>query len=96
MRTDASGYVIVSLHVQPNAARTEIVGLYGDALKVKLAAPPADGRANACLTEFLADLLGVARADVRLIGGAASRRKLVRVAGVSPAAVQKLRQLATA
>ncbi len=95
LRTDASGDIILTLHVQPNAARTEIVGCHGDALKVKLAAPPADGRANACLTGFLADLLGVTRADVKLVGGAASRRKLVRVAGVAPSALERLRRLGT-
>ena len=94
LRTDAAGAIVLALHVQPNAARTELVGRHGDALKVKLAAPPADGKANACLVEFLSGLLEVTRADVKLLGGATSRRKLVRVSAVAPSALEKLRRLA--
>ncbi len=93
LRTDAAGNLVLALHVQPNAARTAIVGRHGDALKVKLAAPPADGKANACLMEYLAILLDVPRADVTLIAGAASRRKLVRVTGAAVSALEELRRL---
>lgn len=93
LRADAAGNVVLALHVQPNAARTAIIGCHGDALKLKLAAPPADGKANACLVEYLATLLDVPRADVTLIAGAASRRKFVRVTGVAASALEKLRRL---
>jgi len=53
--------------VQPNARRSEIVGLYGDSLKIKIAAVPEDGKANAELISFLAEVLGIARANVMLI-----------------------------
>jgi len=72
------------LHVQPRAARTEVVGPHGDAVKVRLAAPPVDGAANAALVRFLAERLGVPRHAVRLVGGAAGRRKVVEVDGLDP------------
>lgn len=76
--------VMLRLHVQPGAKNTEVAGLYGEALKIRLAAPPVDGKANACLIAFLADRLGVAKATVTLISGDTSRAKKVRVAGVAP------------
>lgn len=75
--------VRLTLHVQPRAARTELAGLHGDALKVRLAAPPVDGAANDALIRFLADRLGVPRSAVALVGGATSRRKVVEVTGIS-------------
>jgi hypothetical protein len=75
--------VILSLHVQPGAKRTEVVGEYGDALKIRLAAPPVDGKANARLIEFLADRLGIAGYRVELVAGLSSRAKRVAVSGVS-------------
>ena len=74
---------MLTLHVQPGAARTEAVGLHGEALKVRLAAPPVDGRANACLLAWLADRLGVAKSLVELHSGTASRRKTVVVTGLT-------------
>lgn len=87
---DASGDVLLRLHVQPGARKTEIVGLHGDALKVRLAAPPVDGKANACLIEFLAGKLGVPLVRVALVSGGASRRKRLRVSGVSVEALETL------
>ena len=69
--------------------KTEVVGLHGEALKIRLAAPPADGKANACLIAFLADRLGVARSAIRLVAGDASRAKRVRISGVDPALVRR-------
>jgi len=65
--------------VQPGASTTEVVGELGDRLKVRVAAPPADGRANAELVRFLADTLGVSRSEVEITRGQASRSKSVRV-----------------
>lgn len=83
------GGVRLSVHVQPRAARTEIAGEHGDALKVRLAAPPVDGAANDALVAFLADRFGVPRRAVRVVSGHASRRKLVELTGVDAAAVMR-------
>lgn len=66
----------------PNAKRSECVGRHGDALRVKIAAPALDGRANEELIEFLAEALGVSRRDVVLVSGEKSRDKVVAVAGI--------------
>jgi uncharacterized protein (TIGR00251 family) len=87
----ANGGLMLNLHIQPGAKRSELVGLHGDALKIRLAAPPVEGKANAALIAFLADLLGVPKAAVSLEAGASSRRKRVRVDGASAQAVEALR-----
>jgi len=69
--------------VQPGASRTEVAGLHGDCLKIRLAARAIDGEANACLVEFLAHALGVPKRAVSIDSGVTSRRK--RVAVQSPA-----------
>lgn len=75
--------MLLQVHVQPGASRTEVAGLHGDSLKIRLSARAVDGEANACLVEFVADSLGVAKRSVTIESGAASRRK--RVAVLSPA-----------
>ena len=67
----------LELHVQPGASRTEFAGKHGDRLKVRLAAPPQDGKANAALIEFLAQYYGVPRRKVRITSGLKSRQKRV-------------------
>lgn len=81
--------VTLRLHIQPGAKKTEVAGLHGEALKIRLAAPPVDGKANACLMAFLADQLGVARSAVKLLSGETSRAKRVHVSGIVPASVRK-------
>lgn len=78
--------VAIHVHAQPGAKRTEIAGLHGDCIKVRLASPPVDGKANACLIEFLARRLGVRRNQVSITRGTSGRRKtvLVAVAGLQP------------
>lgn len=76
-----AGGVRLQLHIQPRASKTEIVGVHGDALKVRLAAPPVDGEANETLVRFLAETLAVPRAAVTLRAGASGRRKTVAVQG---------------
>jgi len=71
--------VVLSLHVQPGAARTEVAGTHGDALKVRLAAPPVDGKANAALLRYLADAFDVPLRQVALVRGETSRQKTVRI-----------------
>ena len=79
--------VILTLHVQPGARHTAIAGLQGDALKIRLAAPPVDGKANAALLAFIATKVGAGRADLQLISGQTHRAKRVRIGGMSAAAV---------
>lgn len=67
----------------PNAPRTEIVGWLGDALKVKVHAPPIEGRANDALCKYLADHLGLPRRAVTVLRGDTSRQKLVRIEGLA-------------
>jgi uncharacterized protein (TIGR00251 family) len=74
------GEVVLALHVQPTARRTAVVGPHGDRLKIAVASPPADGRANVALLEFLAHRLAVSRSSVTLLSGASSREKRVAVA----------------
>jgi len=77
----------LQLHVQPRASRTEVVGLHGDAIKVRVAAPPVDGAANDELVRYLSRRLGIARETVVITAGEAGRRKVVEVAGLTPAEV---------
>ena len=79
----------IHIHAQPGAKRSEVVGLHGDCIKLRLASPPVDGKANACLIEFLAQCLGVKKSQVSITRGLSSRRKTVCVAaaGLDPAAL---------
>ena len=88
---ERNGCVRFAVHVQPRASRSEIVGLQGDALKVRLAAPPVDGAANVALVELLAKALGVPRRSVRIVAGVTARGKIVEVGGVN---VENIRRLA--
>lgn len=72
----------------PNAPRSEIVGWLGDALKVKVHAPPVEGRANEVLCEFLADTLALPRRAVSIRRGDTSRQKLVQIDGLDLPAVK--------
>lgn len=92
-RIDADGVVRLTVHVQPGSSKTGIAGLYGDALKIRLAAPAVDGKANACLVEYVAALLNVPRSRVELASGASSRRKLLKVSGAPAADLGLLRQM---
>lgn len=81
------GDVVLTLHIQPGAKRTEVAGTHGEALKIRLAAPPVDGKANEALIAFVAKALGVPKSRVELISGQTARAKRVRVAGIDPAIV---------
>jgi uncharacterized protein len=76
---EATGAVIIRVHLVPNAARTEIDGLHDGALKLRLHAPPVDGKANDALVRWLATTLGVGRNQIVLVRGHTSRRKELRV-----------------
>jgi hypothetical protein len=86
----ADGSVILTLHIQPGAKKTEITGLHGEALKIRLAAPPVDGKANAALIAFLAKACGVSKSAVELVSGDTCRAKRVRVTGADVATVEAL------
>ena len=75
----AAGYV-VAVHAQPGAKRSEISGLHGGRLKVRIAAPPLEGRANEALIDFLAQRLGLSRSKLRVLKGLQGRTKLVEIA----------------
>ncbi|MHB1862953.1 MAG: DUF167 domain-containing protein [Gemmatimonadaceae bacterium] len=88
VRARAGGGVRVSVHVQPRAARSEIAGVHGQALKVRLHAPPVDGAANEALVAFLADTFALPRRAVRIVSGHAGRAKIVELDGLDPDAVR--------
>lgn len=69
----------LTLHIQPGAKRTEVAGLHGEALKIRLAAPPIEGRANEALLKFIAESFGVPLRQVELKQGGQSRHKVVAV-----------------
>jgi len=69
--------VVLELHVQPGASRSEFAGRHGERIKVRLAARAIDGKANDALVEFLAAHYGVAKRNVRIVAGLKSRRKRV-------------------
>lgn len=73
--------IVLVLHVQPGAKRSEVAGLYGAALKIRLAAPPIEGRANEALLRFIADRFDVPLRGVELVQGGQSRHKRVVVSG---------------
>ena len=93
LREAADGSVVLTLHIQPGAKKTEFVGLHGEAMKIRLAAPPVDGKANAALCAFLADFCGVPKSAVMLLSGETSRAKRVRIEGGGAGLSARLRAL---
>lgn len=90
-RQSADGSLTLTLHIQPGAKKTEFAGLHGDALKIRLAAPPVDGKANDALIKFIADFVGTSRTSVGLKSGHTSRRKVLEIKNCLP---DKFRALA--
>ena len=74
--------LFVAIHAQPGAKRTAIVGVHGDKLKVCLASPPVDGKANAMLIKFFSKTLGLPKSSIQLVGGETSREKRLSISGV--------------
>ena len=85
-RKTAQGWLI-AVHVQPGAKKSAVAGLHGEALKIRIAAPPVEGKANAALIAFVAEMLDVPRRTVSVVKGESSREKLLLVAkpGADPA-----------
>lgn len=73
---------IIKIKVEPRSSRSGVVGQYGDALKVKLAAPPVEGKANEELIKVLAKEFGISKKDIEIISGHSSKNKVVRLTGV--------------
>ncbi len=76
----ADGDLLLVCHLQPNASRSEFAGLHGDALKIRIQAPPVEGKANTELVKFLAKAFGVGKRDIEIISGELNRHKRVRIA----------------
>ena len=85
--TVSNGSVRFAVRVQPRASSTEVSGIHGDAVKVRLSAPPVDGAANDALVIFFAEVFNVPRRDVRIVAGESSRSKIVEIHGISERAV---------
>lgn len=90
MITEHAGGVTIDILVQPRASRAKIGPVHDGRLKVAVTSPPVDGEANAAVIELLAKTLGVARSAIEVVAGASSRRKTVRIAGVTRAAIEAL------
>jgi hypothetical protein len=86
--TSAREGVVLTVRVVPRSSRNAVQGWLGDALKVRLTAPPVDGKANRALGDFLAERLGVPRSRIRILSGDSGRTKRVLVEGASEAAVR--------
>lgn len=86
-RLAGDGRITLTLHIQPGAKKTEFAGRHGDALKIRLAAPPVDGKANEALIRFIADALKLPKSAVNLKSGLSSRRKVLEINGTTVEAV---------
>ena len=87
LRVAADGRITLTLHIQPGAKKTEFAGLHGDALKIRLAAPPVDGKANEALIKFVAETLKLPKSAVTLKSDQTSRRKVLEVIGAEARAI---------
>ena len=87
--TDAQQGAAFAVRVVPRASKNEIAGQVGDAIKVRLTAPPVEGKANKALIAFLAQELGLRKSQVEIVAGETSRNKVVCVLGLSPAEVEE-------
>jgi len=87
---DDKGAVLLCVHAQPGAGRSQVVGRHGDALKIRVAVPPVNDRANVAIAALLAEHFGVAPKDVTLVSGAKNRQKRFRIAGVDGDDVERL------
>ena len=80
---EKDGAVSFKVRVQPRASRTEIAGEYGEAIKLRIAAPPVDGKANEECRRFLARIFGVSPSSVEIVSGDSSRDKIIRIRNTS-------------
>lgn len=87
IKSTAAG-IELNLHVQPGGRRNEILGTHGDALKLRIHAPPVDGKANEMIIEFFSEELGIAKKNIEILRGHTSRQKTLRITGLSEAQLQ--------
>lgn len=87
--TDTPDGAVLSLRLIPRASKNAIQGEHGDALKIRLCAPPVDGAANAALIEFLADTLSLPRARIQILSGKTSRTKRVLLSGMKAGEIRE-------
>ncbi|MDY6845465.1 MAG: DUF167 domain-containing protein [Thermodesulfobacteriota bacterium] len=75
--------VTLTVHVQPNASRNEVVGMYGDSLRLKITSPPLEGKANKSCCEFLATILELKKSQVEIRTGHKSKKKVLAIKGIT-------------
>ncbi len=85
--------IIFKVKVQPKASKNEFAGLYQDALKIRLTAPPVEGKANKALIDFLADWLGVKKSQVEIVSGQLSKIKIIKVIGEGSNLMKRIQEL---
>lgn len=90
VKRGGDGAVTFDVLVQPRASRAKIGPLHDGRIKLAVTAPPVDGEANAAVIELVAEALGVSRSAVQVVAGQSSRRKTLRVTGVTPAQIEEL------
>lgn len=78
------------MYIQPRASTTELAGTHDGLIKIRIAAPPVENAANLALIDFMARRLGIAKRDVRVVSGAASRRKMLEIEGVTAETVSAI------
>ena len=79
----------IKVRVQPKASKNEVLGYQGDTLRLRVTAPPEGGKANEAVISLLAEVLGVAKSQISILQGYASRNKLVAVASLTPEEVRR-------
>jgi len=85
----SDGRLVLRLHVQPRASRSELTGLHGERLKLRLAAPPVEGRANEALIAFMAETLGLKRQQLELVRGLQGRDKDLVLSGLDESTARR-------
>ncbi len=85
-----NGSTRIALRVAPGASQAKVVGRYGTAWKLRVTAPPEDGKANDAVVRLLAETLGLSKGDVAIVSGHGARDKVVSLAGLHPDEVERL------
>ncbi|MBE9504196.1 MAG: YggU family protein [Proteobacteria bacterium] len=85
--SEKDSFIYIKTYIQPRASRNEIVGIYNDALKIRLTSPPVEGAANELLTKFIAKYLGLPKSGVEIVSGDKSRHKIIKVQDISMAKI---------
>jgi uncharacterized protein (TIGR00251 family) len=90
LQTQKDGTVLLSLYVQPRAGKNELAGIHDGVLKIRLTAPPVDGRANKAVVAFLSKTLRVSKSALVLTSGLKNRRKQIKISGLDEQSVRRL------